>query len=266
MSDLAALQRRFAHLVLTGALEAADTAETPEANLADVSGHLHIYIHAYQGRMRQALSANYPVLHRALGDASFGALARAYCVAHPSQHPSIRWLGDGLVDFMAATPALLPHPALLDIARMDWAMAAAFDAADTACLRMQDLSGLAAPDWPALRLQPVASLQLLELQWGVEGLWHALHADANAHTAEPLPAPHAMLVWRQQLECRWRTLDAAEHLGLGLLQQGACFADLCQAVQQAGEPLAEQRVAHWLMAWISAGLLARDTGLARTRM
>ena len=249
MSSLATLQQRFQQHVLQG--------ESAAADFDDVTGPMDIYIHAYQGRMRQALASNIPVLHRAMGDEAFGLLTRSYCTARPSQHRSIRWLGDGLVDFMAADPALLPHPALLDIARMDWAMRAAFDAADAACLRAQDLSALATTDWPTLTLQTVPSLQLLELQWGVESLWHALHADENAQTPEPALAPHAMVIWRHQLECRWRTLDATEHLALRLVLGQACFADWCQALQRAGEAQAEQRAAQLLMSWVWEGLLAR---------
>lgn len=261
MSTLAALQQRFMQQVLRGEADAPMAPAAPgspdTACYSDVTGHMDIYIHAYQGRMRQALASNFPVLHRALGDQAFGALARAYCTARPSQHRSIRWLGDGLTDFLAADPALLPHPALLDIARMDWAMRAAFDAADAVPLQMEDLGRVAAADWPDLTFTALPSLQLLELQWGVEGLWHALHADAEAQTDAPEHAPHAMVIWRAQLECRWRTVDAAELLALRLVQQKARFAELCEALQHAGTEQAAQRAAELLRAWVGEGLLAR---------
>lgn len=249
MNSLAQRQQGFQRQVLLGPSQ-------PIA-LEGITGPLHIYIHAYEARMRQALMANFPVLHRAMGDDEFSALARVYCAARPSQHRSIRWLGDSLVEFLSASPALLPHPALLDLARMDWAMRGAFDAADSNCLQLQDLAALAPGDWPTLSLQAVPSLQLLELQWSVEELWHALHADAQAQTREPEPQPHAMLVWRQQLECRWRSIDASEHLALRMVLGKACFAALCEALQEAGDAAPEQRAVALLMAWVSEGLLAR---------
>lgn len=246
MNTLAQLQHRFQQHVLNG---------DPQAALADVSGHMDIYIHAYQGRMRQALMANFPVLHRALGDEGFGALAQAYCTAHPSQQRSIRWMGDGLVAYLQDKPGLLPHPALLDIAGMDWAMRSAFDAADTPLLQLADLAKLPASTWPALPLRAVPSLQCLELQWGVQALWHALHADENAQTSEPEHAPHTMLVWRQQLECRWRTLDTSEGHALRLVLRSTCFAELCEFLQQAGDADAAQTAVRYLTAWVSDGLL-----------
>ena len=68
--SLAGLQQRFQQQVMG---TNTDTQACDEC----VSGHMHIYIDAYQGRMREALKSNYPVLHRALGDEAFGALAQA---------------------------------------------------------------------------------------------------------------------------------------------------------------------------------------------
>lgn len=249
MSPLAALQQRFMQEVQSGNPEQPDR--------TGIRGHMEIYIHAYQARMRQALADNFPVLHRALGDADFGALASAYCAARPSNHRSIRWLGDGLVDFMAATPARVPHPALLDIARMDWAMRGAFDAADADCLRFEELAALAPADWPGLVLRPVPSLCLLHLQWGVEALWHTLQADENAQTPEPVASAHSMLVWRQQLECCWRTVDASEQIAVQLLQQNVSFATLCEGLDQAGVAAPAQKAAALLQTWVAEGLLAR---------
>jgi hypothetical protein len=246
--SLAQLQQRFQQQVLDGDARAAS---------ADISGHMEIYIQAYQGRMREALKSNFPVLHRALGDEAFGALAQAYCTAHPSRHRSLRWLGDGLLTWLEVQPSLLAHPALLDIARLDWAMRSAFDAANATTLQMHDLATMAAHAWPDLRLQTVPSAQCLVLQWGVQGLWHALQADEHAQTAEPEHSASTLLVWRQQLECRWRTLDTLESQALRLPLQGTSFAELCAHLQQAGCTNAAQAAAHYLQTWIAEGLLER---------
>jgi hypothetical protein len=246
---LLAQQQGFMHRVQTG---------DPAQPVWDgVRGHMEIYINAYQARMRQALADNFPVLHSALGDEGFDALASAYCAAHPSTHRSIRWLGDGLVDFMVAHPETVPHPALRDIARMDWAMRGAFDAADARCLQLQDLATVEPSDWPTLSLRAVPSLRVLHLEWRVEALWHTLHTDENAQTSEPAPMSHSMRVWRQQLECRWRSVDATEHIALQWLQPGVRFDDLCEGLHQAGVTDPAHKAAELLQTWVNDGLLAR---------
>ena len=96
---------------------------------------LDVYRHAYRARLAAALADNYTVLARALGDEAFDALAQAYIAAQPSRHPSIRWFGHELAGFMAqADDDLVPHASLVDFAAMDWALRAAFDAADAPLL------------------------------------------------------------------------------------------------------------------------------------
>ena len=143
MHTLATLQQRFQIHVTSSPDAAADGLQD------DVRGHLEVYVNAYWGRLREALADNYPVLNRALGDDGFRELAAAYVSAHPSHFRSIRWFGDRLADFIAGNPEIVPHPALLDIARLDWAMRGAFDAAK---LRRDGLGGrrLPAPAAPPL--------------------------------------------------------------------------------------------------------------------
>jgi hypothetical protein len=143
-------------------------------------GWFGVYLQAYRARLTAALRDNFPVLQRALGDDAFDLLARAYIDEHPSHFRSIRWFGHSLAEFLAAAPERLPHPALVDLARMDWAMRTAFDAADAPLLGVGELAALPPEDWPLRHFKPVPSLQLLDLAWRVEPIWKALNADAEA--------------------------------------------------------------------------------------
>lgn len=250
MSELAALQQRFQGHVMAGADGPGD------APWYNVRGHMDIYVNAYRGRLREALADNYPVLCRALGDDAFRELAAAYLDAHPSPFRSIRWFGDRLADFIARNPEAVPHPALLDIARLDWAMRGAFDAADATPLRIEDLAGIPAEQWPGLRFTLCPSFRMLALDWGIEALWHALNDDENAETEEPQRAAHTMIVWRAGLEIRWRTVTEDEAAALRTLVDGGSFADVCATVEtQNGRDAAW--VASLLGQWINEGLLAR---------
>lgn len=250
MNALATLQRRFQGHVTSRPDAAADGLRD------DVRGHLEVYVNAYWGRLREALADNYPVLHRALGDDAFRELAAAYLAAHPSHFRSIRWFGDRLADFIAGNPAIVPHPALLDIARMDWAMRGAFDAADAPRLRAADLAGVAPEDWPALHFTPCPSFHLLALDWRVEGLWHALNADPNAETSAPDAHAHQMIIWRYDLECRWRTVSGIEAHALRILRDGGSCAEICAGLQGQGDHDAATTAANLLGTWISEGILA----------
>ncbi|MBL8481885.1 MAG: putative DNA-binding domain-containing protein [Rhodocyclaceae bacterium] len=223
----------------------------------DEDGGFRIYLHAYRQRLIEGLRDNFPVLAAAMGDETFHELARAYIAEHPSPHRSIRWFGDQLTQWLVQNPDYLPHPALADVARMDWALRGAFDAADVLPLLPQDLSTLAPEAWPQQRFRLRPCVALVRMEWQIEPIWQALSADPHAATEAPPALPHHLLVWRTELHCQWRSLEAPEAAALACLAGGGSFADICEllAASQHEEPAAA--AAGLLLTWITHGLLAR---------
>ena len=274
LSVLRQQQQSFAAAVLgrdsNGLLQA-----SPQGGTAPVE----VYRTAYPARLTGALRDNFEILALALGDAGFDALAAAYLQAQPSRQPSIRWFGHALVAFMdqrlAADDGLVPHPALADLARMDWALRGAFDAADAPVIEHAALASTAPDDWPALVLRLHPSVQQVPLQWAVEAAWHALrsardladsqHAGAidTADAAEPaLPAPealrHSLLVWRKGPDTQWRSLAETEARLLQAVAEGASFAALCElAAGRVEQPeSAVPLVVAALQQWLADGLIS----------
>ncbi|MDG0854878.1 DNA-binding domain-containing protein [Roseateles puraquae] len=253
----AALQSRLAAAIRDGA-------DADGLLAGDFALGLEVYRHAYRARLAAALADNFTVLARALGDEAFEALAQAYLTARPSQQPSIRWFGDGLADFMAGAGAdHVPHPSLVDVARMDWALRGAFDAAEALPLQAAALAALAPDDWAGLVLHLHPSVQRVALAHAVEPAWRALRewdpesGDAQPELDEPLPHRHVLLAWRQGHETRWRSLAPLEAGLLAAVAAGAPFAALCeQAAAELGDAgAAAQAVIGLLQGWLAEGLL-----------
>ncbi len=224
---------------------------------------LRIYRHAYRARLIAALRDNFGTLPRAMGDEAFDALASAYVDKHPSRQPSIRWFGDQLAEFMSAHDELVPHPAFIDLARMEWALRGAFDAADAPLLSRETLAALPADAWPTLQLRLHPTVQMLQLDWAVEPAWKALQDPEGNDSDEPdLPEPqalpHTLLVWRPVLDTRWRSAESAlEAVLLDALAHGEPFGVLCErAAQAVGEAAAVASVVTALQQWVAEGLLA----------
>ena len=258
MTRLGELQQRFQQAVLTGKL-------TPGLFAGEgvrPTGGFDIYLQAYRARLTAALRENFPVLQRALGDDAFAALAHAYIDEQPSHFRSLRWFGDSLAGFLAQASERLPHPALVDLARMDWAIRAAFDAADTPFLALSDLASLAPEDWPTQRFRTLPSLQVVDLSWSIESTWKALNEDADAVTDEPPALRHALLVWRPEFDCCWRSADAGEAAALRVLAKGTSLAEWCLFIAESGDPEsgdpeAAGTAASLLRRWVAEGLLAK---------
>ena len=257
MSSLATQQQQFAAAITkvsaggTAALEPL-LRKTPQGG----APRIDIYRNAFFARLTAALNENFPVLHRVLGDDAFGELAAAFIIARPSRTPSIRWFGAELPGFLEQRIDLVPHPSLIDLARMEWALCAAFDAADAACVEVANLLALDPAAWPTLGFLPHPSLRLVHLHWAVEPLWSALSADENAATEPPEALDHHLLIWRGETQTQWRSAADFEARILAACLAGQPFAALCElAADEVGDRAAAEVAGH-LRAWVEAGLFA----------
>ncbi len=61
---------------------------------------MHIYAHGYILRLQECLQADFPVLHRLMGDELFNFFAHNYIWRHPSRAPSLYDLGAGFASFL----------------------------------------------------------------------------------------------------------------------------------------------------------------------
>jgi len=61
---------------------------------------MHIYANGYILRLQECLQADFPVLHRLMGDDLFNFFAHNYIWRHPSRAPSLYDLGAGFANFL----------------------------------------------------------------------------------------------------------------------------------------------------------------------
>jgi hypothetical protein len=225
-----------------------------------------VYRQAYRARLRSALRDNYEVLFLVMGDDAFDALAEAYIAAHPSTHYSLRWFGHLFASFMATHEVLVAHPAMVDLAHLEWALRHAFDAAHAEPLDATELAALPAQDWADLRLALHPSVQVLPLQWAVGPVWHALKSGQ-----EEMPAPqaltHHVLVWREDLHTRWQSLTEVQTIFVQGLQAGHSFGDICATLaQQQGVEAAASAAVTVLRELLGNGVIASLTETASEHM
>ena len=216
------------------------------------SPRLAIYRHGYRARLAGALRLNYPALARLMGDEAFETMAGDYARAFPSRTFSIRWHGAELHRF-------LTDPALADLARMEWALGTAFDAADAVALDGVGLTRIPVAEWPGLRLGLHPSVSILSMAWAVESQWAALQEDAGAVAKTPQAHVHTLFAWRKGLQAHWRIASAEE--GAALLALGARGT-----LQEACEALAEDDAAAsgaWFASWVHEGMLVALEGVGR---
>ncbi len=254
MNGLPDLQRAFRDHLLGRDDRFAERVQPPHG--------LEIYREGYALRLIEALATDHPGVRAMAGPADFDAMARAYIAAHPPRHPSIRWFGRGLADFLAITPPFSRTPAAAEMARFEWALGEAFDAADAAPLTAREVMALPPDAWETLAFTPLPSLRRLTLAFEVPQAWQ--RRDAVEPGALEVPAaatPTDWIVWRPALESNFRSLETDEAAMLGAMMDGHPFPDLCQAVAVfVGDAQAPARAAGLLRSWVEGGMIA---GLSR---
>ncbi len=152
--------------------------------------HFQRGLQAYQAHASalaaRALAAAYPTVVQLLGDASFGALARAFWRHSPPDCGDLGLWGAGLHAFLAAAPDLAEEPYLGDLARLEWAVHSAATAADSTAAPF-GLQHLAEADATQMHLVPQAGTALVDSTHPIVSIWqaHRLHAMAD----EPVDGP-----------------------------------------------------------------------------
>lgn len=76
---------------------------------------LLFYGNAYTLRLKEALSSDYERLHSYLGDELFDTLMLQYIKHYPSQHPSLRYFGQHMVQLVKQ---LEPFKSLVEVAEI----------------------------------------------------------------------------------------------------------------------------------------------------
>lgn len=254
-SALAALQRHFKSYLLTG--EDALRSHIANAGAAEVDTRMDVYFQAYRLRLAEALQADHGTVYSYLGDARFSALARDYFDVYPSSHPSIRWCGARLVDFIGASASWAQVPALADIAALDWAISTSFDAADEALIDESAMAEVPPEAWADISFVFHPSVRTLDLDW------NAAEMRGCADAEEPLPSPARgeypvrFVVWRSDLESMYRSLEVDEAFSLSHAMQGMGFGELCEGVCEWIAPEhAAMHAAGMLKRWIHDGMVS----------
>lgn len=220
---------------------------------------LDVYANAYFYRILDVLLDDYATLAAALGEDPFHDLATSYLAVHPSEHPSLRYIGGALERFLRESEASAGvrerAPWAADLAAFEWAKGEVFDAKDTETATREDLGRVAADAFEALWLECAPAVRQVELAWPIDKL------DANAAELQQecdslTPEQTRVCIWRRDERTYHRRLEPAEAEALSLARIGAHFGALCElAAEHHGDAEAPALAAGWLAQWLDDGLL-----------
>ncbi len=207
-----------------------------------------VYHHAYRARLVDALGDTCDQVRAYLGDEAFAAAARAYAESHPSSDWTLDAYGHAFPAFLAAR--FPRHPEIAELAALQMGLSRLFTAADTAPL---DPAALAEADWATARLVLTPALSFVPVTTNAAALLNALSVNEAPPAATALPLAAAVLLWRQGLDVRYRTVDGDEYDALRASLAGDGFAAICERL--AARVDATEVASAWLGQWIGDGLI-----------
>jgi hypothetical protein len=253
--SLADLQRGFQDYVL--ASDTGFTNAVRDTSKADRVTLLDVYRSGYALRLIEVLTNDFPGVVAMMGAEAFDQMARAYIAAHPSRHPSVRWFGKGLADFLATAP-YDRTPAAAEMARFEWALGEAFDSIDVEPLRAEAVMAVPPEAWETISFAPLPSLQRLSFAHDVPPSWQRREeVEPGSLAVGKLEAPVPWVVWRPERVANFRSLEPDEAAMLGAMVEGKPFPALCESLlPYVEEDQAAARAAGLLRSWVEEGLIA----------
>lgn len=255
MTHLRDLQLRFQDY-LTGVSEdiEQDIVSTDDA----LAQHrLGTYYNAYRIRLIDCLAVDYSALENYLGRPAFENLTLDYLKLYPSTHPSVRWFGAKLPEYIEQYYQGEDAEFLQELASYEWAQTLVFDAADSPVLfQLEDMAQVPAAAWAGIRFEFIPALRWLDLLWNVAVIENAVDKGDIMPEKQRAEHPLRWLMWRYQMKTHWRSLEVHEAWALESAVKGANFADICEGLL---EWIDEQQVAitaaGFLKQWVSDQLV-----------
>jgi hypothetical protein len=221
---------------------------------------LDVYADMYFFRLLDILRDDYEALLACIGDEAFHRLITDYLAACPSQHPSVRNVGERLPTFLGAHPLGRAQPWLSELAQLERARLEVFDGPDAEPLTVDELRARSPEQFVSLPLPLVPSRRVLEVRWRVDDVLAAVDDGEPGAAPPPPPSEQAgtLMVWRHELQVYHRSLDPLERDALARAAAGEPFGAVCDLVaerlplDEAG-PFAFQLLGRW----VDDGLIAR---------
>ncbi|KTC98150.1 DNA-binding domain-containing protein [Legionella erythra] len=259
MTNLAAIQRQLQAYLLA---QDADIGGHPLEDLivstptVPARTRARIYKEAYQSRLLEALSNNFPCLKRYVGDEAFQRFGAGYADQNPSSYRSIRWFGHQFPAFLS-DHLNDEYRVVVELAEFEWAMALAFDAEDLPAVTINEMALIPPERWENLHFTTHPSLQTLALSWNAPTLWEALNQG------KPPPAAvkqdrQSWLLWRQEYLNHFYLMAPDEAWAMGALQQGLVFGEICMGLcRWHNENEVGIRAAGLLQKWVQSQMIVK---------
>ena len=215
-------------------------------------GRLQVYRNNTFSSLTAALKDSFPVVCQLVDERFFGYAAQEYIRAHPPRAPRLAEYGSDFAEFLAGFQPVRHLAYLPDVARLEWAVNAAYHAADAPTLDPARIAAVPQDRYAQLRFVAHPSTRIFASEFPVDRIWQTHQPGGDLETKIDLSSGGCrLLIDRHDQDIRFLALDAAGFA----LAAALCAGD---ALQEAYEKAAAVDSAFDLIAALSTHL-ARGT-------
>lgn len=216
---------------------------------------LDVYHGMYLLRMEEALASDYPALKHFLGDEGFFDLVRDYVQVYPSRSFSLNPLGYHLPEFVKTATGLKRPDFCHELARLELAVAQAFDGPETARLGEAAIAAVPPEAWETARLAPVATFHLLSFRYPVNDYLQTVLDDNHDHPKARLKDQWIAVYRRDYVVYRLDLTRAAHDLLADLVGGTPLGEAIGKALKTGGRRApSEHELFRWFRQWVSVGV------------
>lgn len=189
----------------------ADLAAVVAGDSISAEARLRVYRHHMLQSLAAALGATYSTVQALVGETFFCTMAEAFVVRDLPRQPVLAEYGEGFATFIEAYAPASELPYLADMARLDWALNAAFHKPEQPRLGAEDLATAAPDRLLCLRLTLAPGTAVVSSPYPIDRIWHLSQPGAAEEETLDLEGGGAtLLVLRRADDAAFVSLDPAE--------------------------------------------------------
>lgn len=214
---------------------------------------LEIYHHAYRARLVEALADTFSRTAHYVGTENFAQWASDFATTQPPESTSLNHYGDAFPAFLQTR---LPHNTELhELAQLDWDLRSRFDMLDVPALSAAGAAAVSPERWLNMTAPLHPTVLLRTVQTNVVPMWKALQADEEVPAAQRLEQASGLLIWRNDHQPSFQSLDEAQRVFMSALAEGGSLAQVTEEMQAKHPDLTAQKLSGWIQDALLQGWL-----------
>lgn len=191
----------------------------------NIAARVAVHRHTVRRSLVEVLAAAYPVSRRIVGEAIFAQLADRFVVAAPPSVPQLSAYGGAFAAFIAHADIGQRLPYLADVARLEWARAEAYFAADAPALDFARLAALPPEDIETTRLHLHPASRLVASAFPIQRIWQVNQPEVAAVPEIDLGVAETVIITRKDHHVATRAIAAGDRAFLTAIANGGTLGE-----------------------------------------